>query len=100
MPRTPNASLWLDDGPAIALDEAIVQRPDAVVVGAGVTGLSTAVALVYSYGLGVPVLLWLALRDMGVGEWSVIEAVAVWGYGKFVWLPVAVSPTRPLRAWV
>ncbi|GAA3610845.1 FAD-dependent oxidoreductase [Agrococcus terreus] len=45
MPRTPNASLWLDDGPAIALDEAIVQRPDAVVVGAGITGLSTAVAL-------------------------------------------------------
>ena len=62
--------------------------------------LSTAVALVYSYGLGVPVLLWLALRYMGVGEWSVIEAVAVWGYGMFVWIPVAVSPTRSLRAWV
>lgn len=52
--------------------------------------LSTAVALVYAYGLGVPVLLWLALRYLGVGEWSVVEAVAVWGYGQFVWIPVAV----------
>lgn len=52
--------------------------------------LSTAVALVYSYGIGVPVLLWLALRYLGVGEWSVVEAVAVWGYGQFVWIPVAV----------
>ncbi|KAM5535664.1 hypothetical protein V8D89_010651, partial [Ganoderma adspersum] len=64
--------------------------------------LSTAVALVYSYGLGVPVLLWLALRYMGVGEWSVIEAVAVWGYGMFVWIPVAflnINPI-PLARWI
>lgn len=52
--------------------------------------LSTAVGLVYSYGIGVPVLLWLALRYLGVGEWSVVEAIAVWGYGQFVWIPVAV----------
>lgn len=52
---------------------------------------STAVGLVYAYGLGVPVLLWFALRYLGVGEWSVVEAMAVWGYGQFVWIPVAVS---------
>ena len=56
--------------------------------------LSTAVALVYAYGLGVPVLLWLALRYLGVGEWSVVEAVAVWGYGQFVWIPVSVRRIR------
>ncbi|KAH9943095.1 Yip1-domain-containing protein [Epithele typhae] len=64
--------------------------------------LSTAVGLVYAYGLGVPVLLWLALRYLGVGEWSVIEAVAVWGYGQFVWIPVAllnVIPV-PIVRWV
>jgi hypothetical protein len=55
--------------------------------------------LVYAYGLGFPVLLWLALRYMGVGEWSVIEAVAVWGYGQFVWIPVAVrNSPHTLRA--
>lgn len=27
---------------------------------------------------------------MGVGEWSVVEAVAVWGYAMFVWIPVSV----------
>ena len=54
--------------------------------------LSTAVALVYSYGIGVPILLWFALRYLGVGEWSIIEAVAVWGYGQFVWIPTAVRP--------
>ena len=53
--------------------------------------LSIAVSLVYAYGLAVPILLWLALRYLGVGEWSVVEAVAVWGYGQFVWIPVAVS---------
>ena len=52
--------------------------------------LSTAVGLVYAYGLGVPILLWLGLRYLGVGEWSIVEAVALWGYGQFVWIPVAV----------
>lgn len=42
------------------------------------------------YGLGVPILLWLGLRYLGVGEWSVIETVALWGYGQFVWIPVSV----------
>ncbi|KAG5643522.1 hypothetical protein DXG03_000714 [Asterophora parasitica] len=53
--------------------------------------LSVAVSLVYAYGLGLPTLLWLGLRYLGVGEWSVVEAVAVWGYGLFVWIPVSVS---------
>ncbi|KII91702.1 hypothetical protein PLICRDRAFT_518156, partial [Plicaturopsis crispa FD-325 SS-3] len=52
--------------------------------------LSIAVSLVYAYGLALPILLWLALRYLGVGEWSVVEAVAVWGYGQFVWIPVSV----------
>jgi hypothetical protein len=52
--------------------------------------LSIEVSLVYAYGLALPVMLWLALRYLGVGEWSVIEAVAVWGYGQFIWIPVAV----------
>lgn len=47
--------------------------------------------IVYSYGLALPVLLWLGLRYLGVGEWSVVEAIAVWGYGQFVWIPAAVS---------
>lgn len=55
--------------------------------------LSIAVTLVYAYGLALPVLLWLALRYIGVGEWSVVEAVAIWGYGQFVWIPVSVCPS-------
>lgn len=53
--------------------------------------LSISVSLVYAYGLGVPVALWVALRYLGVGEWSVVEAVSIWGYGQFVWIPVSVS---------
>lgn len=56
--------------------------------------LSTAVGLVYTYGLGVPILLWLGLRYLGVGEWSVIETVALWGYGQFVWIPVSVRAAK------
>ena len=55
------------------------------------TLLSVAVSVVYTYGLAIPVGLWLALRYLGVGEWSVVEAIAVWGYGQFVWIPVSVS---------
>lgn len=60
--------------------------------------LSVAVSLVYAYGLGVPVLLWLGLRYLGVGEWSVVEAISVWGYGQFVWIPVSVR-TSSLFSW-
>lgn len=56
--------------------------------------LSIAVSLVYTYGLVLPILLWLALRYLGVGEWSIVEAVAVWGYGQFVWIPVSVSESN------
>ncbi|KAF8816303.1 Yip1-domain-containing protein [Phlegmacium glaucopus] len=58
--------------------------------------LSIAVSLVYAYGLALPILLWLALRYLGVGEWSVVEAVALWGYGQFVWIPVAVLCVIPV----
>jgi hypothetical protein len=53
--------------------------------------LSVAVSIVYAYGLLFPILIWLALRYIGIGQWSVVEAVAVWGYGQFVWVPVSVS---------
>jgi hypothetical protein len=52
--------------------------------------LSIAVSLVYAYGIGLPALLWLALKYLGVAEWSVAEAVAIFGYGQFVWIPVSV----------
>ncbi|EPQ50849.1 Yip1-domain-containing protein [Gloeophyllum trabeum ATCC 11539] len=58
--------------------------------------LSIAVTLVYAYGLALPVLLWLALRYLGVGEWSVVEAIAVWGYGQFVWIPVSILCVIPV----
>ncbi|EKM59703.1 uncharacterized protein PHACADRAFT_250374 [Phanerochaete carnosa HHB-10118-sp] len=64
--------------------------------------LSTAFGLVYAYGLGIPILLWLGLRYLGVGEWSIVETVALWGYGQFVWIPVSllcVIPV-PILRWV
>ncbi|KIY71355.1 Yip1-domain-containing protein [Cylindrobasidium torrendii FP15055 ss-10] len=66
------------------------------------TLLSIAVSLVYVYGIVIPILLWSALRYIGVGEWSMVEAVAVWGYAMFIWIPVSilcVIPVRILR-WV
>lgn len=38
-------SLWNATGPTIAFDEAAQRRPDTVVIGAGITGLATAVLL-------------------------------------------------------
>ncbi|KAJ7447002.1 hypothetical protein FB451DRAFT_1355013 [Mycena latifolia] len=55
-----------------------------------------AAGLVYAYALVLPVLLWAALRWMGVGEWGVVEAVAVWGHSMFVWIPVAILAVIPV----
>jgi hypothetical protein len=53
--------------------------------------LSTAVGLVYAYGIGVPVMLWVVLRYVGISEnWAVVEVVTVWGYAMFAWIPVSV----------
>ncbi|KAK7040711.1 hypothetical protein VNI00_009617 [Paramarasmius palmivorus] len=60
------------------------------------TLLSVAVSLVYAYGIAVPVLLWVALRYLGVGEWSVVEAMAIWGYSMFVWVPVSILCVIPV----
>jgi len=58
--------------------------------------LSIAVTLVYAYGIGIPVLLWIALRYLGVGEWSVVEAISLWGYAQFVWIPVSILCVIPV----
>jgi len=64
--------------------------------------LSMAMSLVYAYGLALPILLWIALRYLGVGEWSPVEAVAIWGYGTFVWIPVSILCVIPvpILRWV
>ncbi|KAJ7482458.1 hypothetical protein FB451DRAFT_1441725, partial [Mycena latifolia] len=58
--------------------------------------LSAAAGLVYSYALGLLVLLWAPFRWMSMGEWGVVEAVAVCGYGIFVWIPVAILAVIPV----
>lgn len=50
-----------------------------------------AVGLIYGYGLGFPIALWAALRYIGVQDWGLLDAVAVWGYGMTVWMFV-LSP--------
>jgi hypothetical protein len=52
--------------------------------------LSIAVSVAYLYGLGLPVALWAVLHYLGVSEWSLIEAVAVFGYSQTIWIPVSV----------
>jgi hypothetical protein len=54
--------------------------------------LSIAVTLVYTYGIVLPIILWVVLKYLGVGEWTAVEAIAVFGYGQFVWIPVSVRP--------
>lgn len=36
-------------------------------------------------------MLWVALRYAGISDnWPMVEAVTVWGYAMFVWIPVSV----------
>ncbi|KAG9308347.1 hypothetical protein JVU11DRAFT_12113 [Chiua virens] len=57
--------------------------------------LGLAATIVYTYDFGVPVVLWLALRYLGVGEWGIVDALGVWGYGQFVWIPVSILCVIP-----
>ncbi|KAH9968147.1 hypothetical protein BC827DRAFT_474736 [Russula dissimulans] len=65
--------------------------------------LSTAVGLVYAYGIGVPVTFWAVLRYTSISEgWALVEAVAVWGYAMFVWIPISILCIIPipLLRWI
>jgi hypothetical protein len=39
----------------------------------------------------MPVMFWAVLRYAGISEgWTMVEAMTVWGYSMFVWIPVSV----------
>ncbi|KAK4705173.1 protein YIPF1/2, partial [Phenoliferia sp. Uapishka_3] len=51
------------------------------------TRLGAAVSIVYTYFLGLPLLLWAALRYWaGVDERSPVEIVSIYGYASTVWI--------------
>jgi len=60
--------------------------------------LGVAVGLVYSYGLGVPSVLWGFLKWIGSGnaEWSLLEAINTWGYAMTIWIPVSLLCIIPI----
>lgn len=64
--------------------------------------LSTALSTVYIYGLGVPVLLWAAIKWLGIGQWSLVEALGLYGYGMSVFIPVSLLCLIPvgILRWV
>ncbi|KAI6132844.1 hypothetical protein EV401DRAFT_1848953 [Pisolithus croceorrhizus] len=64
--------------------------------------LGLATTIVYAYAFGLPIALWLVLRYLGVGEWSIADALGVWGYGLFVWIPVSILCVIPnwIVRWV
>ena len=58
--------------------------------------LSTALSTVYFYGLGVPLLLWAAIKWLGIGQWSLVEALGIYGYGMSVFVPVSMLCLIPV----
>lgn len=64
--------------------------------------LSTALSTVYFYGLVVPVLLWAVVKWLGVGDWSVVEALGTYGYAMSVFIPIGLACLIPvgLLRWV
>jgi len=64
--------------------------------------LGLAATIVYAYSFGVPLAFWLTLRYFGVGEWGIVDALGVWGYGLFVWIPVSMLCVIPesITRWV
>lgn len=58
--------------------------------------LSTALSTVYVYGLLVPVLLWAATKWLGIGEWSIVEALGIYGYAMSVFVPIGLLCLIPV----
>lgn len=52
--------------------------------------LSTALSVVYFYGLGVPAALWAVTRWLGMGEWGPAEVIGTYGYAMMVYIPVSL----------
>lgn len=82
-------ALFLSSSLAASISSYLSAEGAAYEYDFGLLGL--AATIVYAYAFAVPTLLWLALRYIGVGEWGVAEALGVWGYSLFVWVPVSVS---------
>ncbi|OZJ05080.1 hypothetical protein BZG36_02080 [Bifiguratus adelaidae] len=59
------------------------------------TMLSFAVVLVYTYGLGLPILFWVALKYYGCQP-SLLECVDLYGYSMTIWIPISVLCVIPI----
>lgn len=64
--------------------------------------LSTATTLILMYGMALPALLWGATRWLGVAEWGPAEALAIYGYGMAVFIPISLLCLIPFSIvrWV
>ena len=44
-------------------------------------------------------MIWAVLRYAGISEnWPMVEAMTIWGYAMFVWIPVSVRDILPVLA--
>ncbi|KAI0844722.1 Yip1-domain-containing protein [Daldinia vernicosa] len=64
--------------------------------------LSGAAGLVYGYTLGIPVVLFGALRYFGSESANLLECWALYGYSNLIWIPVALISWSPITIlnWV
>ncbi|SCV73943.1 BQ2448_6373 [Microbotryum intermedium] len=63
------------------------------------TRLGAAVSLVYMYCLGLPFIIWGALKYWaGSTERSAVEVVSLYGYQATIWIWLTLIPYSPLRA--
>ena len=59
--------------------------------------LSGAAGLIYGYTGFVPIGLWACLKWFGAESATLIECWALYGYGNFVWIPVALISWSPVN---
>ncbi|GAA5956131.1 hypothetical protein JCM21900_002604 [Sporobolomyces salmonicolor] len=68
------------------------------------TRLGAATSVVYTYCLGLPVLIWAAIKYWaGVTERSPVEIISLYGYSSTVWVVIAwltLIPIAPLRLFL
>lgn len=61
------------------------------------TWLIGAAGLIYGYTLGIPILLFGALRYFGSESANLLECWALYGYANLIWIPVALISWSPIQ---
>lgn len=97
---TINQYLTKTDGTPFLYDFKLLSGRSSSVPVEGIYGANMdlgAAGLIYGYTMGIPILLFGALRYFGSESANLLECWALYGYSNLIWIPVALISWSPVQ---